>query len=111
MKKLIFITLLLAGCATIPRTDTRLIDNTIDDLKTITPATQAERSALNRAVVQLEQSKQIDNENAELKKQIAELKKQIESDNKYVIAGKLVYGGFILFAIAAVGLFVFKLVK
>lgn len=104
MKKLIFITLLLAGCATIPRTDTRLIDNTIDDLKTITPATQAERSAINRAVVQLEQSKQIDNENAELKE-------QIESDQKYVKAGKLVYGGFILFAIAAVGLFVFKLMR
>ena len=104
MKKLIFITLLLAGCATIPRTDTRLIDNTIDDLKTITPSTQAERSAINRAVVQLEQSKQIDNENAELKR-------QIDSDKKYVKAGKLVYGGFILFAIAAVGLFVFKLVK
>lgn len=104
MKKLIFITLLLAGCATIPRTDTRLIDSTIDDLKTITPATQAERSAINRAVVQLEHSKQIDNENAELKK-------QIDSDKKYVKAGKLVYGGFILFAIAAVGLFVFKLVR
>lgn len=104
MKKLIFITLLLAGCATIPRTDTRIIDNTIDDLKTITPATQAERSAINRAVVQLEQSKQIDNENAELKK-------QIDSDKKYVKAGKLVYGGFIIFAIAAVGLFVFKLVR
>ena len=104
MKKLLFVTLLLAGCATIPRTDTRLIDSTIDDLKTITPATQSERSAINRAVVQLEQSKQIDNENAELKK-------QIESDNKYVKAGKLVYGGFILFAIAAVGLFVFKLVR
>lgn len=104
MKKLIFITLLLAGCATIPRTDTRIIDNTIDDLKTITPATQSERSAINRAVVQLEQSKQIDNENAELKK-------QIDSDKKYVKAGKLVYGGFIIFAIAAVGLFVFKLVR
>ena len=104
MKKLIFITLFLLGCATIPRTDTRIIDNTIDDLKTITPATQSERSAINRAVVQLEQSKQIDNENAELKK-------QIDSDKKYVKAGKLVYGGFIIFAIAAVGLFVFKLVR
>lgn len=104
MKKLLFITLFLFGCATIPRTDTRLIDSTIDDLKTITPTTQAERSAINRAVVQLEQSKQIDNENAELKK-------QIDSDKKYVKAGKLVYGGFILFAIAAVGLFVFKLVR
>ena len=104
MKKLLFITLLLAGCATIPQTDTRLIDSTIDDLKTINPATQAERSAINRAVVQLEQSKQIDNENSELKE-------QIDSDKKYVKAGKLVYGGFILFAIAAVGLFVFKLVK
>ena len=104
MKKLIFITLLLAGCATIPRTDTRLIDNTIDDLKTITPATQAERSAIKRAVVQLEQSKQVSEENADLKK-------QIDSDKKYVKAGKLVYGGFILFAIAAVGLFVFKLVR
>lgn len=104
MKKLIFITLLLAGCATIPRTDTRLIDSTIDDLKTITPATQAERSAINRAVVQLEQSKQVSEENVDLKK-------QIDSDKKYVKAGKLVYGGFILFAIAAVGLFVFKLVR
>ena len=104
MKKLIFITLLLAGCATIPRTDTRLIDSTIDDLKTITPATQSERSAINRAVVQLEQSKQVSEENVDLKK-------QIDSDKKYVKAGKLVYGGFILFAIAAVGLFVFKLVR
>ncbi|HQE59856.1 MAG TPA: hypothetical protein PLA54_11780 [Spirochaetota bacterium] len=104
MKKLIIITLLLAGCATIPRTDTRLIDSTIDDLKTITPATQAERSAINRAVVQLEQSKQVTEENADLKK-------QIDSDTKYVKAGKLVYGGIILFAIAAVGLFVFKLVR
>ena len=104
MKKLIFITLLLSGCATIPRTDTRLIDNTIDDLKTITPATQSERSAINRAVVQLEQSKQVSEENSELKN-------QIDSDKKYVKAGKLVYGGFILFAIAAVGLFVFKLVR
>ena len=104
MKKLIFITLLLAGCATIPRTDTRLIDSTIDDLKTITPATQSERSAINRAVVQLEQSKQVSEENVDLKK-------QIDSDKKYVKAGKLVYGGFILFAIAAVGLFVFKLIK
>ena len=104
MKKLIIITLLLAGCATIPRTDTRLIDSTIDDLKTITPATQSERSAINRAVVQLEQSKQVSEENVDLKK-------QIDSDKKYVKAGKLVYGGFILFAIAAVGLFVFKLVR
>ena len=104
MKKLLFITLLLAGCATIPQTDTRLIDSTIDDLKTINPATQAERSAINRAVIQLEQSKQTDKENVELKE-------QIDSDKKYVKAGKLVYGGFILFAIAAVGLFVFKLVK
>lgn len=104
MKKLIFITLLLAGCATIPRTDTRLIDSTIVDLKTITPATQAERSAINRAVVQLEQSKQVSEENVDLKK-------QIDSDKKYVKAGKLVYGGFIIFAIAAVGLFVFKLVR
>jgi len=104
MKKLLFITLLLAGCATIPKPDSRLIDSTIDDLKTITPATQAERSAINRAVVQLEQSKQIDNENAELKK-------QIDSDKKYVKAGKLVYGGVILFAVVAVGLFVFKLVR
>ena len=104
MKKLIIITLLLAGCATIPRTDTRLIDNTIDDLKTITPSTQSERSAINRAVVQLEQSKQVTEENANLKK-------QIETDKKYVKTGKLVYGGFILFAIAAAGLFVFKLVR
>ena len=104
MKKLLFVTLLLAGCATIPRADTRLIDNTIDDLKTITPATQSERSAINRAVVQLEQSKQVSEENTELKK-------QIESDKKYVKAGKFVYGGFILFAIAAIGLFVFKLVR
>lgn len=104
MKKLLFVTLLLAGCATIPRTDTRLIDSTIDDLKTITPATQSERSAINRAVVQLEQSKQVSEENVDLKK-------QIDSDKKYVKAGKLVYGGFILFAIAAVGLFVFKLVR
>ena len=104
MKKLIFITLLLAGCATIPQTYTRLIDSTIDDLKTITPATQSERSAINRAVVQLEQSKQVSEENVDLKK-------QIDSDKKYVKAGKLVYGGFILFAIAAVGLFVFKLVR
>lgn len=104
MKKLIIITLLLSGCATIPRTDTRLIDSTIDDLKTITPATQSERSAINRAVVQLEQSKQVSEENVDLKK-------QIDSDKKYVKAGKLVYGGFILFAIAAVGLFVFKLVR
>jgi len=104
MKKLLFITLFLFGCATIPKPDSRLIDSTIDDLKTITPTTQAERSAINRAVVQLEQSKQIDNENAELKK-------QIDSDKKYVKAGKFVYGGFILFAIAAIGLFVFKLVR
>ena len=104
MKKLLFITLLLAGCATIPKPDARLIDNTIDDLKTITPTTQAEKSALNRAVIQLEHSKQTDKENVELKE-------QIESDMKYVKAGKLVYGGFILFAVAAVGLFVFKLVK
>lgn len=97
MKKLLFITLFLFGCATIPKQDARLIDNTIDDLKTITPATQAERSAINRAVIQLEQSKQIDNENAELKK-------QIDSDKKYV-------NGFIIFALAAVGLFVFKLVR
>ena len=104
MKKLLFITLFLLGCATIPRTDTRIIDNTIDDLKTITPTTQAEKSALNRAVIQLEQSKQTDKENVELKE-------QIDSDKKYVKAGKLVYGGFILFVIAAVGLFVFKLVR
>ena len=104
MKKLLFITLLFAGCATLPKPDARLIDSTIDDLKTITPTTQAEKSALNRAVIQLEQSKQTDEENIELKE-------QIESDRKYVKAGKLVYGGFILFAIAAVGLFVFKLVK
>ena len=95
---------MLAGCATLPKPDARLIDSTIDDLKTITPATQAEKSALNRAVIQLEQSKQTDKENVELKE-------QIESDKKYVKAGKLVYGGFILFAVAAVGLFVFKLVK
>jgi len=54
--------------------------------------------------VQLEQSKQVSEENVDLKK-------QIDSDKKYVKAGKLVYGGFILFAIAAVGLFVFKLVR
>ena len=104
MKKLLFITLLLAGCSTLPKPDARLIDSTIDDLKTITPATQSERSAINRAVVQLEQSKQVSEENVDLKK-------QIDSDKKYVKAGKLVYGGFILFAIAAVGLFVFKLVR
>jgi len=104
MKKLLFITLFLFGCATIPKPDSRLIDSTIDDLKTITPATQAEKSALNRAVIQLEQSKQTDKENVELKE-------QVESDRKYVKAGKLVYGGFILFAVVAVGLFVFKLVK
>ena len=104
MKKLLFITLLLVGCATIPKPDARLIDSTIDDLKTIAPATQAEKSALNRAVIQLEQSKQTDKENFDLKE-------QIESDMKYVKAGKLVYGGFILFAVAAVGLFVFKLVR
>ena len=104
MKKLLFVTLLLFGCATIPKPDSRLIDSTIDDLKTITPTTQAEKSALNRAVIQLEQSKQTDKENVELKE-------QIESDRKYVKAGKLVYGGFILFAVVAVGLFVFKLVR
>ena len=104
MKKLLLITLFLFGCATIPKPDSRLIDSTIDDLKTITPATQAEKSALNRAVIQLEQSKQTDKENVELKD-------KIESDKKYVKAGKFVYGGFILFAIAAVGLFVFKLVR
>jgi len=104
MRKLLFITLFLFGCATIPKPDSRLIDSTIDDLKTITPATQAEKSALNRAVIQLEQSKQTDKENVELKE-------QVESDRKYVKAGKLVYGGFILFAVVAVGLFVFKLVK
>ena len=104
MKKLLFITLFLFGCATIPKPDSRLIDSTIDDLKTITPATQAEKSALNRAVIQLEQSKQTDKENVELKE-------QVESDRKYVKAGKLVYGGFILFAVVAVGLFVLKLVK
>ena len=104
MKKLLFITLLLAGCSTLPKPDARLIDSTIDDLKTITPTTQAEKSALNRAVIQLEQSKQTDKENVELKE-------QIDSDKKYVKAGKLVYGGFILFAIAAAGLFVFKLVR
>ena len=104
MKKLLFITLFLFGCATIPKPDSRLIDSTIDDLKTITPTTQAEKSALNRAVIQLEQSKQTDKENVELKD-------KIESDKKYVKAGKFVYGGFILFAIAAIGLFVFKLVR
>ena len=104
MTKLLFITLFLFGCATIPTPDSRLIDSTIDDLKTITPATQAEKSALNRAVIQLEQSKQTDKENVELKD-------KIESDKKYVKAGKFVYGGFILFAIAAIGLFVFKLVR
>ena len=104
MKKLLFITLFLFGCATLPKPDARLIDSTIDDLKTITPATQAEKSALNRAVIQLEQSKQTDKENVELKE-------QIESDRKFVKAGKLVYGGFILFVLAAVGLFVFKLVR
>ena len=104
MKKLLFVTLLLFGCATIPKPDSRLIDSTIDDLKTITPTTQAEKSALNRAVIQLEQSKQTDKENVELKE-------QIESDRKYVKAGKLVYGGVILFAVVAVGLFVFKLVR
>ena len=104
MKKLLFITLLLAGCATLPKPDACFIDSTIDDLKTIKPQTQSEKSALNRAVIQLEQSKQTDKDNVDLKE-------QIESDRKYVKAGKIVYGGFVLFAVDAVGVFVFKLVK
>lgn len=93
-----------ASCATMNRTTNKMIDTTIDDLTKIETRTEAEKSAVKRAVIQLEQAKDINDENDSLKK-------QIKSDAKYVKTGKLAIAGFILFGVIAVGLFVFKIVR
>ena len=110
MVKFIFFILLILFCTACVSNQTRLDNKDID--KTITSLTEIEKSEtdINKKIVirtankQLEQAKQINIENENLKE-------KIDNDEKYVKAGKLFYIGVGLFAVIAVGLIAIKFFK